>query len=127
MTISIIDVCHAAERMARSVVLTHLPEAAFPDLGEAEAKDDCIVQYTGLEQLGLAPLIIINETLFLQWAKDEARNGGCDFHRAAWDRGFDNIKLWGYPVRVVYCSRETPANFEIHITSRNGHFSFLGG
>lgn len=124
MTIEIIDVCQAAERMARSVVLTPLPEATFPDLGEIETKSEAIVRYHGLEQFGLVPLIVINETLFLQWAEDEARNGGGMFDYAMRMRDFDGIKLWGYPVRVVTCDRETPAKYEIHITTNNGNWSF---
>jgi len=127
MTIEIIDVCRAAERMARSVVLTPLPETTFPDLGEIETESEAIVRYHGLEQFGLMPLIVINETLFLQWAEDEARNGGGMFQHAMWERNFDGLKLWGHPVRVVTCDRETPAKYEIHITSRSGHFSFVGG
>lgn len=124
MTIEIIDVCRAAERMARSAVLTPLPEATFPDLGEIETKIEDIVQCIGLEQFGLMPLIVINETLFLQWAEDEARNGGGIFHHAAWERDFDNLNLWGYPVRVVHCGRQIPAKYEIHITTNCGNWSF---
>ena len=123
MTIEIIDVCRAAERMARSVVLTPLAETQTYITAE-DPTDTCVVQYIGLERLDMMPLILINETLLWQWAEDEGRNGGGYFANVMRTRDFDGIKLWGYPVRVVSCDRETPAKYEIHITTNRGNWSF---
>lgn len=117
--VSVLEVARAADRLAKSVVMTPMdPDPDFSKLS-ADPASEVIVEYVGLAALQLRPLIVINESLFRAWYEEERKRGGGIFFDAVRRRDYSGLKLWGYPVRVVLCDFNAPPAYEIHVTTES--------